>query len=83
VSGLDPARDVAQQAVTAVLHGDRDQASLIAADHPEPLELALVLLDLVAHVHCRWAFTLGLDDIQARAAWTEIVADIEHWRTFR
>lgn len=81
--GLNTARDAAQQAVTAVLHDERALASDIVVDHPEPLELALVLVDLVAHVHCRWAAAISMDDQQAQQAWTELMADVEQWRTLR
>lgn len=87
-TSLDRCRDVAQQAVTAALHGDRDDAAMIVLDldtrTPEGLlELALVLVDLVAHVHCRWAAALSMDDEQARDAWRELMADIETWRAMR
>lgn len=80
---LDHARDTAQQAVTATLHGDREDAAWIVLDHPDQLELSLVLVDLVAHVHCRWAHALDMDDEQARDAWRELMADIEQWKTSR
>lgn len=80
MSTLDECRDTAQQAVTATLHGDRVDAAWIVLDQPETLELALVLVDLVAHVHCRWAHAIGMDDEAARDAWRELMADVETWK---
>ncbi len=74
---LDQARDTCQQAVTALLNGDRDTAGDILVEGDCTL-LAFVCADLVAHVHSRWA---GATDIDSLEAWRELMLDIEEWRT--
>lgn len=74
--------------MTVSLDRCRDVAGMIVLDldtgTPDGLlELALVLVDLVAHVHCRWAVALGMDDESARDAWRELMADIETWKAMR
>ena len=79
-ASIDTARDAAQQMVTACLHSDRGTASQIAQDYPDPLVLALVLADLVAHVHHRWSTVVGMGTGDRNAAWAELMADVEEWR---
>lgn len=80
---LDAARDAAQQAVTACLHGDRDTAVQIVQDYPDGTILALVLADLVAYTHHNWGRTLGMDGDAIRESWAELMADVEEWRAGR
>lgn len=75
---IDQARDTAQQTVSACLHGDRDTAADLATGFPMPELLALVLADLVAHVHTRWARGAGAPPIEG---WQALLSDIEEWRT--
>lgn len=77
---IDGARDTAQQVVTALLHKDRALAAEIAEGYADPLVLALVLADLTAHVHCRWADSIGAP---AAEGWQALMADVEEWRTGR
>lgn len=79
-SQIDDARDAAQQAVTACVHGERPLGVDIIAGYPDHQVLALVLADLVAHVHHRWAATHGVNHLDA---WKLLLADIEQWRTAR
>lgn len=80
---MDDARDAAQQVVTACLQGDRSTAVKIAQEYPDGTVLALVLADLVAHVHCRWGNTVGFSSQQTRDAWKELLLDVEEWRLSR
>lgn len=78
---LAAAKDTAQMAVTALLHGQRPLGVDLVSEHTEdhdPTTLALVALALVAHIHTRWADTLGVDRGEA---WRHLMADIEEWRT--
>lgn len=74
---LDELRDSAQQIVTCLLHGDRGLASDIAKAVNGPVVLVLVLADLVAYTHHRWALATGVPRDQA---WAELLLDIEEWR---
>lgn len=73
-------RDAAQQVVTALIHGDRDEAFTIAQEFDDTLVLALVLGDLCAYVHYRWSRALSFDADQRSAAWASLLADVEEWR---
>lgn len=77
---IDTCRDAAQQAVTAVLHGDRDEAVRIVTGHDDPLLVALVLVDLAAYIHHRWARATGIDHDGRTDAWAALLLDIESWR---
>lgn len=79
-SVIDSCRDAAQQAVTAVLNGDRDQAVRIVTGHDDPLLVALVLIDLAAYIHHRWARASGLGPAERRDAWRQLLLEIESWR---
>jgi hypothetical protein len=75
------AKDTAQMAVTALLHGQRALAGDLVSEYTEdndPMALALVAVDLVAHIHTRWADALGCDRGEA---WSHLMADVEEWRT--
>ena len=75
---LDVARDTAQQMVTCLLAGDRPQAVTILDSSSVPHEvMALVMADLVAYTHHRWARSLGIDRAEA---WQELMLDVEAWR---
>ncbi len=85
---FDPARDVVQAAVTAILHSDRKGAGdmLTAFGSAAPtneLAMALTAIDLVVHVHLAWAQAIGMDADQAHESWAELLLDIETWRALR
>lgn len=77
---IPAARDVAQQVVTCLIHGDRDRGVDLAVEFEDPLVLALVLADLVAYVHYRWSRAVDFDDDQREGAWADLLVDIEEWR---
>jgi hypothetical protein len=75
----DAARDAAQQAVTAAIHGDRDLASrIVTGFEGEPLALALTLVDLVAFVNYQWADSVG---VNPAAGWQVLMAGVEATRS--
>ena len=85
---FDPARDVVQAAVTAILHSDRKGAGdmLTAFGSAAPtneLAMALTAIDLVVHVHLAWARAIGMDADQAHESWAELLLDIETRRALR
>lgn len=51
---INEAKDVAQQVVTLILHGDRSGASDLVLEFDHPPLLALVLADLLTYVHHSW-----------------------------
>lgn len=78
LSTFDEARNQAQLIVTCLLTGDRDQAGdeWDGMNDAQILACALVLADLVAYVHCRWANAVG---INVHRAWQELMADVAQW----
>lgn len=77
---IPAARDTAQQVVTLLLHSEREEAFEIAQDFDDHLVLALVLADLVAYVHHRWARALDMDKEAQAGAWHSLMVDVEEWR---
>lgn len=77
---LAAAKDTAQQAVTALLHGDRSLAGDLITGPDDLLALTLVLADLTAYTHVTWTRALGGDTSEAREGWASLMADIEEWR---
>ena len=85
---FDPARDVVQAAVTAILHSDREGAGdmlteFVGAAPGNDLALALTAIDLVVHVHLAWARAIGMNADLAHESWAELLLDIETWRALR
>jgi hypothetical protein len=82
---FDKARDTAQQAVTALLAGDRHLAGDIIDEYPHHKLLACVLADLCAYVHVQWTVTMSFDgDREGRLkGWQAIMRGIEEERMTR
>ena len=86
---FDPARDAAQQIVTARLNGDGETASTIAvkfidSDPNGGLLLSLTLVDLLLYLHRSWGHSIlaGLwTEKVSRNAWTQLMADVEEMRS--
>lgn len=85
---FDPARDAAQQIVTARLNGDSDTAAAIASEfvHSDPnggLLLSLTLVDLLLFLHRSWGrsvFGEAWTEQLSRGAWTQLMVDVEELR---
>lgn len=76
----DAGRDTAQQILTALVNGDRSTAGDLAAEWEDtypPIILSMVLADLCAYVHIRWATAVGMSSVES---WTELMTDVEGWR---
>lgn len=86
-AGINDAMDVAQQAVTAAMNGDRGLAANLVMGHDRTDVLALVLVGLVKSVHAkhlRMMFELagaGEPSLEAIIeGWAAFMFDIEEWR---
>ena len=80
IASIPTARDTAQQLVTLLLHGERHEAVDLANEYADHLVLSLVLADLVAYVHDRWAKACDFTTADRNEAWRSLLADVEEWR---
>lgn len=80
---FEPYREIAQQIVSALVHGDRNAAADLATEAFAenslifPDVLVLVVADLLVMTHKSWAIAVHVDPV---LAWQTLMVGVEEWK---